>query len=570
MAFTKIAAAGIGSTELVTLHSLEVLNNATVGGVLTYEDVTNVDSIGIITARAGVKVGSGITLSSDGDIFFTGIMTGNGSGLTGVASTDNIRTNTNATFLQNVNVSGTATVSDNVDIATSIRHIGDTDTKISFDTNIIHLDTNNAERLRILSNGTVIAGAQSISGGNRSQYSILAAVSNNTSATGHGVFTIQSGSNTTSGNELAQLCFSDPQGDYAWIQAFADNTTGATDKPGRLVFSTTADGEIVPTERLRITSTGSVGINQTDPSKAKLHVVAESGITTSIVAKFRNPQGASDVESRIGFVAGYSDTANDSEGHAYIGAKRNGSGNTASITFATYDGSSVDERIRINKDGHLLIGTTSLTGISAGSDDIVIGSIGDSTTRGITFATTDSAAIRWADAGDNAMGRISYSNSTDVMTFHTSNATRLRLDSDGMKFGSDSAAANALDDYEEGTFNFSLANVNAPTYEARGGSYVKIGRFVFGHGTIGISSGLDTSDGSGFQPSSLPFTATGEVAVTLGRYTNLLGGKASAFQNVRNTGTGFILQEGNDANICYNEINSSGYLNFTFAYYTTA
>ena len=82
MAFTKINAAGIGSTETVTLHSLEVLNNATVGGVLTYEDVTNVDSIGIVTARAGVLVGSGITLSKDGDVFFTGIATGNGSGLT--------------------------------------------------------------------------------------------------------------------------------------------------------------------------------------------------------------------------------------------------------------------------------------------------------------------------------------------------------------------------------------------------------------------------------------------------------------------------------------------------------
>ena len=115
MAFTKIAAAGIGSTETVTLHSLEVLNNATVGGVLTYEDVTNVDSIGIVTARAGVLVGSGITLSKDGDIFATGVTTatkfvGDGSELTGVASTENIRTNTNATFLQNVNVSGTATV----------------------------------------------------------------------------------------------------------------------------------------------------------------------------------------------------------------------------------------------------------------------------------------------------------------------------------------------------------------------------------------------------------------------------------------------------------------------------
>jgi hypothetical protein len=82
MSFTKVTSAGIGSTELVTLDSLEVINNASIGGVLTYEDVTNVDSIGIITARAGVLVGSGITLSKDGDIFFTGIATGNGSGLT--------------------------------------------------------------------------------------------------------------------------------------------------------------------------------------------------------------------------------------------------------------------------------------------------------------------------------------------------------------------------------------------------------------------------------------------------------------------------------------------------------
>ena len=69
MAFTKIAAAGIGSTETVTLHSLEVLNNATVGGVLTYEDVTNVDSVGLITARNGIKVTSGdIAMDTAGNI----------------------------------------------------------------------------------------------------------------------------------------------------------------------------------------------------------------------------------------------------------------------------------------------------------------------------------------------------------------------------------------------------------------------------------------------------------------------------------------------------------------------
>ena len=81
MAFTKITAAGIGSTETVTLDGLSVINNGsfggnlTVGGVLTYEDVTNVDSVGLITARNGIVVGSGITVSKDGDIFATGITT---------------------------------------------------------------------------------------------------------------------------------------------------------------------------------------------------------------------------------------------------------------------------------------------------------------------------------------------------------------------------------------------------------------------------------------------------------------------------------------------------------------
>ena len=115
MAFTKITAAGIGSTETVTIDGLSVINNesiggnssisgnltvtgnANIGGVLTYEDVTNVDSVGLITARDGIVVGSGITLSVDGDGFFTGIVTattfsgafsGDGSALTGVANTD--------------------------------------------------------------------------------------------------------------------------------------------------------------------------------------------------------------------------------------------------------------------------------------------------------------------------------------------------------------------------------------------------------------------------------------------------------------------------------------------------
>ena len=105
MALTKIGSIGIntgiqfaGVTTVSTLNAsnnvlsvggtVNFTGNVSIAGTLTYEDVTNVDSVGLITARDGIVVGSGITLSKDGDIFFTGIMTGNGSGLTGVANTD--------------------------------------------------------------------------------------------------------------------------------------------------------------------------------------------------------------------------------------------------------------------------------------------------------------------------------------------------------------------------------------------------------------------------------------------------------------------------------------------------
>ena len=48
-------------TSLGTLSSLNVTGGVSIGGTLTYEDVTNVDSVGIITARNGIKV-------TDGDI----------------------------------------------------------------------------------------------------------------------------------------------------------------------------------------------------------------------------------------------------------------------------------------------------------------------------------------------------------------------------------------------------------------------------------------------------------------------------------------------------------------------
>ena len=65
----------INSTGIITATGLNVSGNASIGGVLTYEDVTNIDSIGIITARSDIKVGTGVTLTSAGAGFYAGIVT---------------------------------------------------------------------------------------------------------------------------------------------------------------------------------------------------------------------------------------------------------------------------------------------------------------------------------------------------------------------------------------------------------------------------------------------------------------------------------------------------------------
>jgi len=65
--------AGLTGNPSISVTNVTASGNVNIAGVLTYEDVTNVDSIGIVTARAGVLVGSGITLSKDGDVFATGI-----------------------------------------------------------------------------------------------------------------------------------------------------------------------------------------------------------------------------------------------------------------------------------------------------------------------------------------------------------------------------------------------------------------------------------------------------------------------------------------------------------------
>ena len=98
---------GVVVTGCTTSTSGYFSGNVTIGGTLTHEDVTNIDSVGVVTARGGFLAGNpavsiGATITGAGAASFSGIGTfsGNlnvGTGITAYASTSNLNIGTGVT-----------------------------------------------------------------------------------------------------------------------------------------------------------------------------------------------------------------------------------------------------------------------------------------------------------------------------------------------------------------------------------------------------------------------------------------------------------------------------------------
>ena len=214
--------------------------DVSIGGTLTYEDVTNVDSVGIITAQTGVRVLAG-----------------------------------------------------GVGIADSIFHIGDDNTKIRFPAvDTFTVETDGGEKLRIDSVGRLLVdttadrpieqpfgnglnsaqpGKIVVEDSGAGHLNLLVARENQSNAYGPVISLVKSrgtsdGSYTIvqSGDNLGTIQFggSDGSADRVGVAIVAqvDTTPGSDDMPARLVFATTPDGSGHPTERLRIASAGQIGL----------------------------------------------------------------------------------------------------------------------------------------------------------------------------------------------------------------------------------------------------------------------------------------------------------------------
>ena len=93
-----------------------------------------------------------------------------------------------------------------------------------------------------------------------------------------------------SGSGIGDISFEDGSGNqHAVIGGAGDGTSGSDDYPGRLVFKTTADGASSPTERMRIDSSGRLGLGTASPQR-NVHF---NSSTTEVALKLTNSTSGS-------------------------------------------------------------------------------------------------------------------------------------------------------------------------------------------------------------------------------------------------------------------------------------
>jgi hypothetical protein len=366
--------------------------------------------------RVGVNNESpSTTLDVDGAINTTGNLTVGGTlNLTGAFTSDVINAG-----------SGTAA-------APSVS-VGTTDNGLySPGTDQVAISTNGTERMQIDSSGRLLVGTTTA----------ILDTSNalvQTSATQGSNFVLHRDATTVnSSDSIGLIRFYSNAGsskqEHGRITCIADGTSGANDKPGALLFYTTADGASTPTERLRIDSSGRLLVGTSSEldtgAEAIVHVVDTLGARLVLA---RNDSSVSEGNG----LGGIRFAGNDTTGNNYTtlgeiicqadGTHAAGDNPTRLVFSTTADGaSSPTERLRIDSSGNVGIGTSSPIN-SANFNTL---SIGNGTSTGGQLALKSSGNqdfYLWHDAN----GVNIYNQSATSQIFYTGAAERMRIDSSG-------------------------------------------------------------------------------------------------------------------------------------------
>lgn len=292
---------------------------------------------------------------------------------------------------------------------------------------------------------------------------------------------------------------------------------------------------------MRLLANGDLGIGTNSPATSVEIARSNSSLNDNIPTIRLTDLDTSSASNQItGQVEFY--TSDGTPGPAgvtsYIRSNTESTSGLGALSFGTGQSGSATEKMRITSAGNVGIGTSSPDNVldlgpapsgraltwdnysnifsSYSAGDLVLSNnfygstASDSYLTSLT-ATYGAAGIRVsATQGASTGGQIQFfANAAAAKTAGTPfTPTEIcRVTPNGLTFNGDTAAANALDDYEEGTWTMGISFGGASvgvTYNFNTGRYTKIGRQVTAVGFLGLSS-KGTSTGSA-TITGLPFT----------------------------------------------------------------
>ena len=426
---SNLHSTGIELTNLNVSGIATIGGNLSIGGTLTYQDVTNIDSVGLITARAGVNVsggqldvGSNIKLGNAGIITATAFH-GDGSNLTGIAADKIFEGNTE---VETVDAGGNG-------------HI--------------IFKTEGSEKARITQDGvlriTSGAGNTALTGtGN-----IFGAYIYRDTGSGRIYFDgLTSGSNTAG---LVLRGYQNGTYTHAFTHISGKTQIGSGGNSSRITVATNGNIGVGAETGTDFSLLDGIVIN-TDNGDAGLLINSSSSAHNAY----------------LGFSYGSgSGTSHNDQYSAYIGRVGD---NTLILGTNNNIRQTIDPNGHIMTTGNVNIGRSS----NAGEALTVRGPV-----DGDAIRIERAGSYQWFMGQDGGSNLYFKANTNKEVTFPAAG---------GIAFNGETASNNTLNDYEEGSWNPTYTthagNAGSVSYSTQNGYYVKIGHNVWVMIDITVSS----------------------------------------------------------------------------------